>query len=126
VEQVTILAPDESLRVNTARLRALEEDLGAVQADRVIGRAMEALAVRLARTERAYSEGDMQRITKDARALGGIADQVGLESLARVALDVAGCAAAGDGPALAATLMRLQRLGDRSLSAVWDLQGMTV
>ena len=41
--------------------------------------------------------------------------------LARVARDVTQCLDRGDGIAVAATLSRLIRVGERSLTAVWDL-----
>jgi hypothetical protein len=51
-----------------------------------------------------------------------LADKIGMVTLARVAQDVGLCAGRSDAAALAATLARLTRIGDRSLSAVWDLQ----
>ena len=57
---------------------------------------------------------------KGALGLVAIADQVGMSMLAQAATAVAICAERRDGPALAATLSRLMRISDCSLTAVWD------
>ena len=49
-----------------------------------------------------------------------------MRTLARVAGDVTRCIDAGDGVALAAVLSRLIRIGERSLTAIWDTQGLRV
>ena len=68
------------------------------------------------------------RIRNDcsARSLTGIADQIGMNDLSRVAGDVTRCIDARDAVALAATLSRLQRIGERSLTAIWDMQDVPV
>jgi len=45
-----------------------------------------------------------------------------MATLSRVAGDVETCAGNGDGVALAATYMRLLRVGERSIKAIWDLE----
>jgi hypothetical protein len=44
--------------------------------------------------------------------------------LSQVARDLADCVTRKDAVAQAAVLARLVRIGDRSLTAVWDLQDM--
>ena len=46
--------------------------------------------------------------------------------LARVAEDVIETIDARDLPAVSATLARLLRIGERSLTAIWDLQDITI
>ena len=49
-----------------------------------------------------------------------LAWQIGLLSLAGVAMDLGSTAERGDVPALAAIRARLLRVGNRSLTAIWD------
>lgn len=114
------LRPEEPVRLDRARIETLHAALGPAQAEEIVCRAMEELAVRLALLERGYAARDVAALAKGARSLVAIAEQIGMAALARVAADVAACADRRDGPALAATLGRLLRLGDRSLTAVWD------
>lgn len=120
MSQFTRLRPDEPVRLERGRLAALYMSVGEAQAEEIICRAMEELAMRLALMERAYAAGEFAALSKGARGLVAIADQVGMTGLARVAGDVALCAERRDGTALGATLARLMRISDRSLTAVWD------
>ncbi|MBM7067149.1 hypothetical protein [Actibacterium sp. 188UL27-1] len=117
---------DETVRLDPDKLGTLYYQLGEAGAETVVCRAMEELAIRLHDLPRLLAEGDIDRLGKVARSLVGIAEQIGMMTLARVALDVSRCAGRGDDPALGATLARLQRIGDRSLTAIWDMQDMTV
>jgi hypothetical protein len=57
---------------------------------------------------------------EQAERLSRLAWQVGLVSLAGVAVDVADCARRGDVVALEATLARMVRVADRSLTDIWE------
>lgn len=129
--EIAVLRHDEGIRVNGRRVVELYDELGAAAAERVIGRATEELAVALqAVVERGRDALAQWDHAPDARSetatrverLGALAWQVGLASLAHVATDVAGCAAHGDAATFAAVLARLDRVGNRSLTAVWDSQ----
>tara|TARA_R110000737_G_scaffold13613_1_gene29474 strand:- start:199 stop:579 length:381 start_codon:yes stop_codon:yes gene_type:complete len=126
VEHVLVLAQQEVVRLDPDRLEALYLQLGESGAEDVVCRAMEEVAVRLSHTERLYRQDRMGDMRKSARSLVAIADQIGMNALARVSGDVTRCIDAGDPVALAATLARLLRVGERSLTAVWDLQDVTV
>lgn len=115
------LRPEEMVRLEQKQLDTLYASLGEMQAEEVICRAMEELAMRLALMERAYGAGEMEPLAKGARGLVKIADQIGMSLLAKIAGDVAICADRRDGQALGATLARLLRISDRSLMAVWDM-----
>ena len=126
MEQVTLLKQDETVKVDADRLEQLYQQLGEDGAEDVVCRALEELAARLSHTERCYRElrfGDMR---KSARSLIAIADQIGMQLLANVAQDVTLCIDDGDRIALAATLARLLRIGERSLCEIWDLQDMSI
>lgn len=123
--QLTRLRPDEPVLLERGRLAELYASAGEFQAEEIICRAMEELALRLALMERAYSARELPAVAKCARGLVAIADQVGMAKLAAVARDVASCAEHGDAAALGATLARLMRISDRSLTAVWDSAGLS-
>jgi len=107
-------------------VQALYGQMGEAGAQGVVCRAMEEIANRLSLIERCYYQRDMEALWRASKGLIGIADQIGLGLLAQVARDVADCVKADESTALAATLARLIRLGDRSLSAVWDIPELSV
>lgn len=120
------LRPEGVVHVNKERLDQLYAQLGATGADGVVSRAMEELAVRLAKVESCYKKGQLEEMQKAARSMIAISEQIGMETFASVATDVNKLATLDDGTALAATVDRLMRIGENSLLAVWDLQGASV
>lgn len=123
---MTVLGHDEVIRIDSDRLTDLYAELGEAAAEDVICRAMEELAVRLSHAERMYREADVELLRKSVRSMAAIADQIGLHLLARVARDVTATIDRADMIALAATLARLLRIGDRSLTAIWDTRDLSV
>lgn len=121
VEQVKLLAPTEHVSLDQERLQSLYDELGDVGAEDVVCRAMEELAVRLSYAGKLFRRGDFKEMSKVVRSLISISEQIGMQTLARVAKDVCDCIEAGDRVALGATLSRLVRTGERSLNAIWDL-----
>lgn len=113
---------DEPVRMDPDSLEALYTELGPVGAENVVCRAMEELAMRLSELPDLHRAGRWEELSRVARSMIAISRQVGLTGFARVAGDVANCAIQGDPIALGATLGRLERIGDRSLTAVWDIQ----
>lgn len=124
--QVLQIRPMEHVSVDQDRLGALYSQLGESGAEDVVCRALEELALRLAHCETLFQEGCWDDLRKNARSLVAIAEQIGMSALSHVANDVTLCIDQGDITALAATLSRLVRVGDRSLAAVWDIQDFTV
>ena len=121
-----MLTQDETVGLDPGRLEDLYDQLGARGAENVVCRALEELAARLAHTERCYRERRTGDMRKSARSLIAIAEQIGMWMLAQVARDVTHCIDAGDAVALGAVLARLLRIGERSLSEVWELQDLTI
>lgn len=115
----------ETVRLDHGRVESLYRQLGETGAEDVICRAIEELAVRLAHCERLWRKGRLEDLRKSARSLIAIADQIGMTTLSRVAGDVTRTIDAQDAAALGATLCRLMRIGERSLTAVWDLQDIS-
>lgn len=126
VTMVFTLVLKETVRLDPDRLGGLYRQLGEAGAEDVICRAIEELALRLTQCERLWRRHDRAGLRKSARSLIAIADQVGMTALARIAADVTRAVDADDDPAMAATLFRLIRIGERSLTAVWDLQDLSV
>ncbi|MCR8826815.1 hypothetical protein [Pseudosulfitobacter koreensis] len=123
---ITKINPRETVAVNDARLSALYAELGDASAEDVLCRAMEELALRMSHCERLFRTDDFDGLRKSARSLIAIAEQIGMDVLARVAADVTYCIDRNDTVALAATLTRLMRTGEGSLTAVWELQDITL
>lgn len=116
----------EAVQVNHDRLGALYAEMDPANAEDVVCRAMEELALRLAHCDRQFRAGDHEALAKSSKSLIAIADQIGMDVLAKVAKDVTACTKSGDPVALAATLGRLMRTGEGSLSAIWELQDVTI
>ncbi|MEL7091678.1 MAG: hypothetical protein AAFN94_08090 [Pseudomonadota bacterium] len=123
---VSYIRPQEPVHVDHDQLGTLYSDMGHIGAEDVVCRAMEELALRMAHCDRLYRAGEMDELRKAARSLIAIADQIGMHLLARVAGDVTTCIDQSDPVALGATLARLMRTGERSLTAIWDLQDITI
>lgn len=126
MNSVTHLRPAEAVQVDHDRLGALYSEMGHAGAEDVVCRAMEELALRMAHCDRLFRSGDLTELRKSSRSLIAIAEQVGMHVLARVARDVTACVDSGDNVALSATLGRLMRTGEGSLTAIWDLQDLTI
>lgn len=126
VEKILTLEHKESVRLDPDRLSGLYRQLGDKNALDVLCRTVEELAVRLSNCERYWRQRDWADLRKCARSLVGISEQIGMMALARVAGDVACAVDAGDAVAAGATLARLIRVGERSLTAVWDQQNLSV
>lgn len=120
--QVLQIRPVESVRVDQDRLGALYSQLGEAGAEDVVCRALEELALRLSHCETLFHQQSWPELRKNTRSLIAIADQIGMTALAHVAGDVTRCIDRLDIVAVSATLSRLLRVGERSLTAVWDIQ----
>jgi len=126
VTSISQLIQNEAASLDHDQLSALYSQLGAVGAEDVVRRAMEELALRLSHLERQYRQDEIKNLRKGARSLVAIAEQIGMKKLVRVAEDVCNSIDQGDTVALAATLARLLRVGERSLTAMFDLQDITI
>lgn len=116
----------EKILLDQTRLDALYAQLGAVGADTVVCRAMEELAVRMTECEAFWRSASHAQLRKHARSLIAISDQIGMYLLAQVAADVTAGIDAQDDVAVAATLSRMLRIGERSLSAIWAMEDLSI
>ena len=120
------LAHDESIRLDRSQLEVLYQSLGPVGADKVVNHALEEISISLARGVKEYRGARLDDLRATVRGLAAVAQQVGMMTLARVARDVQELSLTHDAAALGATMARLQRIGESSLVAVWDLQDLSV
>lgn len=118
--QILTLTVSEAVRVDTQRIAGITAELGETAAQHVIGMALEQLAVILTAIETALATNDLAKAVADAERMSRLAWQIGLLSLAGVAMDLGSTAERGDMPAVAAIRARLARVGNRSLTAIWD------
>lgn len=116
----------EKVYVDQDRLSALYMELGEAGAEDVVCRAMEELALRLSHCSKLHTAQDWESLRKCVRSLIAISDQIGMVVLARVCRDVINTIDCYDLPATAATLARLLRIGEQSLTAIWDLEDITI
>ena len=121
--KIAVLTVDETVRIELQRLEQIIQELGEATAAQVIGAALEQLALALTRTVAAGAAGDLAGVVTHAEQLARLAWQVVLVSLAGVAVDVGSCAERQDRTALAATSARLHRIGNRSLTEIWEAPG---
>lgn len=124
--QVLQMRPTEQVCVDQERLGTLYKQLGETDAEDVVCRALEELALRISHCDRLYRTSDWQELRKNSRSLIAIADQVGLQKMAAVANDVMSAVDQADPVAIAATLTRLISVGERSLTAIWDVQDLSI
>ena len=119
--QILQIRPVEKVSVDQERLGTLYAQLGETNAENVVCRALEELALRMTDCDKLYREESWTELRKNTRSLIAIADQIGMAKLSSVADDVTICIDREDTTALAATLSRLLRNGERSLTAIWDI-----
>ena len=118
--QITALTPAEHAHVDRARVAAIMAELGEAAAQQVICMALEQLAAILTSVEMALARDDRAQAVADAERMSRLAWQIGLVSLAGVAMDLGAAAERGDHAALSAIRQRLRRVGNQSLTAIWD------
>ncbi|WP_405402212.1 hypothetical protein [Paracoccus sp. Ld10] len=118
--QISALAISEVVRVDSRRVAEIVAELGETSAQHVIGLALEQLAAALTAVDGALDSADLAQAVAHAERMSRLAWQIGLLSLAGVAMDLGSTAERGDAPALAAIRARLLRVGNRSLTAIWD------
>lgn len=123
--EITTLGVAETIRVDGRRLGDIVNEMGVTAARDLITRALEQLALTLRAVDLAIASGDLSAGADHADRLARLAWQIGLLSLAGVAMDLGGCAERRDLASLAAVRARLMRVGNRSLTEIWDQAGMS-
>jgi|TARA_B110000908_G_scaffold162041_1_gene207013 hypothetical protein len=126
MKDVVNIRVTETIQSDQVRLGMLYSQLGEAGAGDIISRAMEELAVRLAQCDTLWRARNLAQLRKHSRSLIAISDQIGMQRLAQVAGDVTVCLDNEDDIAIAATLSRMLRVGERSLSAIWALEDLSL
>lgn len=126
MKQLSVLAPNDAVHLDQKQLANLYVKMGPTQAEEVVCRAMEELARRLSNLEALNAKGQFENVSKAARRLVGIAEQIGLVDLANVARHVESCFLRPDRVAQFAVLNRLYRVADASLTEVWQGHDLTL
>ncbi|MEX0283901.1 MAG: hypothetical protein AB3N23_04760 [Paracoccaceae bacterium] len=97
-----------------------------VEAEDMICRAVADLAATISKCESLLRAGNLTQLAQVTAAVVLAAEQLGMTKLKAVADQTLDCVHNNDRVAIAATLSRLIRVGDVSLCAVWDVEGLSV
>ncbi len=123
---LAVLRHEEGISVDAERLVAIYCGRPKRDAEEVLQRGIEDLAARVTDIQRHFDEGEREAIVRSARSAARMAQKLGMTSFSAVACDFIAATEAADRPAQAATLARLLRIVDRSVTAIWDLRDMTM
>ncbi|WP_166416902.1 hypothetical protein [Cochlodiniinecator piscidefendens] len=123
---ITKLRREETVVMDQECLTKLYVEMGDVDAEEYLCNALEELAVLIFGFQRLYREKTLGEVSDSAREIAKYSAKVGMLSVEKVAYDVIECLHGGDTPAMAATIDRLVRVGDKSLLGVWDQQDLSV
>lgn len=122
--QITSLAMEEPARFDPDCLEDLCRRIGEVRAEAEVALALHRISEGLPkllglldRDERVFLNA-VEQVARDA-------ELIGMSTLSRVAISVLDNFNRADHVALAATLARLERVGERSIHAVWDLEDLS-
>jgi len=103
--EIAVLHVQDRLRQDCEPVVAIYRDLGAVQAEQIVARALGELAL------------TMSGLAAQVRRLQRLSEQLGMLSLGAVAGDVRLCLDQGDSTAFSAVWARLLRVAERTLAA---------
>lgn len=122
---VTELPLGEPAGFNPSQLELLCDRLGEQRAEAEVAHALDRLATLLGEIAPLKKNGDHDALEEVLAALVRDARLIGMATLAQAGRHVLDCLESGDLIALAATLARLERVGDRSIHAIWDLEDLS-
>lgn len=126
MEELCELELREAVTVDPDRLVELCVSMGELKAEGMITTAVEELARGMVELDAAYNAQNLDLMIHRTGLLAQTARHIGMVTFARVADDVQECANAGQWVPLAATVMRLRRIAERSLNAAWEMQDISV
>ena len=119
---VTRLEMKERVSLDRAPIEDMVRVLGVERAETLVGGAMEEMAVWMARAEKLWRTGKIEELGRLAARVAPVAERLGMPLLGRVAREVVEQTQGTDQAALGATTLRMVRVGEGSLVAIWDLQ----
>lgn len=118
--------PSERIIIDADRLEELFRDLGDRSAEAKVMETVVIISDLLVEVEAGVRAGDLSAIAPRAKKVSRLSAEIGMTSLARVARDLAIATSRGDAIAYRAVWERLVRIGDRSLSLVWEQPGLSI
>ena len=118
--------PSERIIIDSARLEEVFRRLGDRGAEAYVMEAVEAISGLLAEVDGFVRNNQLAEIPPRAQQVSRISAEIGMTSLARVSRDIGIAAARDDVVAYRAVWERLVRIGNRSLSQVWELPGLSI
>lgn len=121
--KVMVLRPKDNVRQDSEPVVAIYRDLGTVQAERVVTRALGELALAMGSLTAQVRSKDLQDLPRQLRRLQRMSEQLGLISLGAVAADARACLDHADATAFSAVWARLLRVAERSMVMEPDLHG---
>jgi hypothetical protein len=112
---VTTLRPREVVRQDVEAIAVVYRNLGAPVAEQMVTRALGELALTMAGIAEKVRSQELRDLARQLGRLGRLAGDLGLVSLATVAVDAKTCLERADGTAFSAVWARLLRVAERSL-----------
>ena len=121
---VVVLPCQHQLHFDPAPLVQLYAERDLNEAEEVICRMLEDIALRLDMLQRGLAAHDFIGMHKPAQRIGLVADQIGLTEVAVSAGHVGACLRQKDGVGLEATMARLERGFDVAVTEVWNFRDL--
>ncbi|WP_133122562.1 hypothetical protein [Yoonia maricola] len=119
---VVVLSCPHQMHFDPAPLSRLFAERDTHEAEEIVCRMLEDIAMRLDMLQRGLAENTFDTMERPARRIGAIADQMGLTEVAIAVGHVLTCLAQQDGIGLDATMARLERGFDVAVSEVWGFR----
>ncbi|SPF80051.1 hypothetical protein [Pseudoprimorskyibacter insulae] len=120
MQNISQASAQDAILLDSEHMAYLKNHLGTHGASDVICKAIDELSLGLARVQNFGSIADKRAVRQNCKALKIAANLVGLKSLAQVADETFVMIETADDVALASVLERLVRVGQASLSALWE------
>lgn len=115
--EIAVLHVQDRLRQDCEPVVAIYRDLGVVQAEQIVARALGELALTMSGLAAQVRAHQLQDMARQLRRLQRLSEQLGMLSLGDVAGDVRLCLDQGDSTAFSAVWARLLRVAERTLAA---------
>jgi len=120
--RIAILRCRDDFHMDPAPLTAMFASHSEKDAEAMVCRALEDMALRLDRLQAARRAGDYAEIPHSAKRIAAIAAGLGLTEVKTVAKNIAQAAESGCGIALGAVTARMERCFDTAVSQVWEFR----
>lgn len=120
-DNIVVLRPEERVRQDVEPIASIYRNLGTVSAEQVVTRALTELGLTMAGLSDQVRGRNLEDLARRLRKLQGMAENLGMVSLAGVSGDLRICLERNDSTAFSAVWARLIRVAERSLSPDRDL-----